>query len=46
MHGAAHADGLTQGVHLIQSDHIGDGAGAGIIADDDHHHQGVEQLNA
>ena len=45
MHGAAHADRLTQRVHLIQPDYIGDSAGAGVIADDDHHHQGIEQLN-
>src|SRR5919109_2203122 len=45
MRRTAHADRLTQRIHIVQPDHVGDGAGAGVIADDDHHDQGIEKLD-
>ena len=42
---ARHADGLAERVDAIQPDHLRDGAGAGVVADDNHHHERVLELD-
>src|SRR5206468_3169793 len=43
--GASHADRLAEGVNRLQSHHIDHCPGAGVVADDDHHHQRVTKLD-
>ena len=42
---ALHANGTAQGVNGLQSHQISHRASTGIIADNDHHHERVTQLN-
>lgn len=45
VYGGAQAEMAAIAIDLVQSDHVRDRAGAGIVADDDHHHQGVAKAN-
>ena len=45
MGGALHADRLREGIDPVQPNQVGDGAGAGVVANDDHHHHRVAKCN-